>query len=196
MRHVPSLAAIGLTLSACAAQSAPDQSAPDDLAQQVRELQDEKEIREVLVEYGEFLDARDYASYAALFASDGVWSGGFGTYTGPEAIEAMLEENMGSHPAEYVNKENFHLNTTMVVDVNGDEATARSRYLFFPASDENRPVVALAGRYVDELVRENGEWKIRTRKSHGVIPYRDGNAPPPEQPPAGVPQAQEGEAES
>lgn len=196
MRHVPSLAAIGLTLSACAAQSAPDQSAPDDLAQQVRELQDEKEIREVLVEYGEFLDARDYASYAALFASDGVWSGGFGTYTGPEAIEEMLEENMGSHPADYVNKENFHLNTTMVVDVNGDEATARSRYLFFTASDENRPVVALAGRYVDELVRENGEWKIRTRKSHGVIPYRDGNAPPPEQPPAGVPQAQEGEAES
>ncbi|WP_338243978.1 nuclear transport factor 2 family protein [Aurantiacibacter hainanensis] len=189
MRHVLSLAVIGLTVSACAAQSA-----PDDLAQQVQELQDEKEIREVLVEYGEFLDARDYASYASLFASDGVWSGGFGTYTGPEAIEAMLEENMGSYPDDYVNKENFHLNTTMVVDVNGDEATARSRYLFFTASDENRPVVALAGRYVDELVRENGEWKIRTRKSHGVIPYRDGDAPPPEQPPAGVPQAQESEA--
>ncbi|MFB0613597.1 nuclear transport factor 2 family protein [Aurantiacibacter poecillastricola] len=188
MRHVLSLAAIGLALSGCAANTV-----SDELARQVQELQDEKEIREVLVEYGEFLDARDYASYASLFASNGVWIGGFGTYTGPDAIEAMLEENMGSYPDDYVNKENFHLNTTMVVDVNGDEATARSRYLFFTASDENRPVVALAGRYVDELVREDGEWKILTRKSHGVIPYRDGNAPPPERAPAGVPQSRGGE---
>ena len=178
-----------LVLSGCAAEAAPE----DDLAQRVQELEDEREIRRVLVEYGEFLDARDYAAYASLFASDGVWSGGFGTYTGPEAIEAMLEENMGAYPSDYINKENFHLNTTMVVDVNEDTATARSRYLFFTASPENRPVVALAGRYVDELVRENGEWKIKTRKSHGVIPYRDGDAPPPEQPPAGVPRVRGGE---
>ncbi len=190
MRHVLSIAAIGLMLSACAASDV-----PDELAREVQELQDEKEIREVLVEYGEFLDARDYASYASLFASDGVWSGGFGTYTGPAAIEAMLQENMGAYPVDYVNKENFHLNTTMVVDAEGDRATARSRYLFFTASEEDRPVIALAGRYEDELVRENGEWKILTRKSHGVIPYRDGNAPPPEQAPAGVPQAGEGDSD-
>ena len=181
---VPMIALL-LVLSGCAAQG---QGAEEsDLAQRVQELEDEKEVKRVLVEYGEFLDARDYKSYASLFASDGVWSGGFGTFTGPAAIEAMLEENMGEHPDDYVNKENFHLNTTMVVDVDGNTATARSRYLFFTASPDNRPVVALAGRYVDELVREDGEWKIRTRKSHGVIPYRDGNAPPPAQRPAGVP---------
>ena len=93
---------------------------------------------------------------------------------------------MGVPDEGFINKQNFHLNTTMVVDVDGDTAVARSRYLFFTASAENRPVVALAGRYVDTLVREAGEWKIKTRRSHGVIPYRDGNAPPPAQPPAQI----------
>lgn len=173
---------MALAMAGCSAGDEAD----SDLARRVQQLEDEKEIRRVLVEYGEFLDARDYHSYAALFASDGVWSGGFGTYVGPEAIEAMLNEKMGAHPEDYINKQNFHLNTTMVVDVNGDAAVARSRYLFFTASPENRPVVALAGRYVDTLVRENGAWKIKTRRSHGVIPYRDGDAPPPEQPPAQI----------
>lgn len=175
--------ALTLVLPACGVSNAAE---GDQLAARVQALEDEKAIREVLVEYGEFLDARDYASYAGLFAQDGVWSGGFGTFTGPAAIEAMLEENMGAHEPGFINKDNFHLNTTMVVDVKGDNATARSRYLFMTRSPDNRPVVALAGRYVDELVRENGEWKIMTRKSHGVIPYRDGDAPPPTQPPAQI----------
>ena len=177
---------LAAVLSACSVSQAADE---EGLAQRVQALEDEKEIREVLVQYGEFLDARDYHSYAQLFASDGVWSGGFGTFTGPAAIEAMLEENMGTHEPEYINKDNFHLNTTMVVDVDGDAATARSRYLFVTRSPDNRPVVALAGRYEDQLVREEGEWKIKTRRSHGVIPYRDGNAPPPATPPAQIGQA-------
>ncbi len=181
LRTALALASV-LVLPACSAGGASD----NELAQRVQQLEDEKEIRQVIVEYGEFLDARDYHAYASLFASDGVWSGGFGSFEGPAAIEAMLEENMGVHDADYINKENFHLNTTIVVDVDGDTATARSRYLFFVASEENRPVIALAGRYVDTLVRENGAWKIKTRRSHGVIPYRDGNVPPPEQPPAQI----------
>lgn len=170
-------------LSACSAGNAAED---DNLQSRVQALEDEKEIREVLVKYGEYLDARDYRAYAQLFAQGGVWSGGFGSFTGPAAIEAMLEKNMGTHEEGFVNKDNFHLNTTMVVHVEGDSAKARSRYLFITRSPDERPVVALAGRYEDELVREAGEWKIRTRRSHGVIPHRDGNAPPPATPPAQI----------
>jgi hypothetical protein len=172
--------------AALAAYSVGNAASSDTLASRVQALEDEKEVKEVLVKYGEYLDARDYKGYAGLFASDGVWSGGFGTYTGPAAIEAMLQKNMGTHEAGYINKDNFHLNTTMVVHVDGNKATARSRYLFVTRTEDNKPNVALAGRYVDELVRENGAWKIKTRKSHGVIPYRDGNVPPPATPPAAV----------
>ncbi len=68
--------------------------------------------------------------------------------------------------------------TTMVVQVDGDTATARSRYLFFTATADNKPGPNLAGRYVDEFVREDGKWKIKRRTTHGVVPWRDGNAPP------------------
>ncbi len=156
------------------------------LEQRVDRLESEKQIREAIIEYGEYLDARDYAGYASLFASDGTWTGGFGSATGPAAIQKMLEDNLGVPEEGFINKDNFHQNTTIVVEVHGETAKARSRYMFFTRTEDNRPHPLLAGRYFDEFVRENGEWKIKTRHSHGVIPYRDGNAPPPDAPPPGV----------
>lgn len=174
--RVSALLAAALILSACTSS---DQSQAG-LEQRVQQLEDEKAIREVIILYGEYLDARDYAAYASLFASDGVWTGGFGSAEGPAAIQAMLEENLGKPEEGFINETNFHLNTTVMVDVQGDTAKARSRYLFFTASPDNRPIVALAGRYIDDFVRENGEWKIWRRTTHGVIPYRDGNAARPD----------------
>lgn len=153
------------------------------LAQRVQQLEDQDQIRQVLIDYGKFLDARDYAGYAALFARDGVWTGGFGSATGPADIQAMLEKNLGKSAPGFINKTSFHLMTTMEVQVSGDAATAHSRYLFFTATKDNKPGPALAGRYVDEFVREDGKWKIKHRTTHGVIPWRDGDAPPPAVPP-------------
>ena len=172
--RVSAMLAMALVLTACTSSEDPRVAA---LEKRVQQLQDEQAIREVVIRYGEYLDARDYAGYASLFASDGVWTGGFGSFTGPAAIREMLEKNLGKPQPGFVNKANFHLMTTVVVDVDGDTAKARSRYTFFTASPDNRPAAALAGRYVDEFVRENGTWKIKRRTTYGVIPYRDGNAP-------------------
>lgn len=147
------------------------------LRQRVQTLEDQEQIRQVLIAYGEYLDARDYAGYSSLFARDGVWTGGFGSATGPKDIQAMLEKNLGAPAPGFINKSSFHLMTTMVVKVQGDSATARSRYAFYTATSDNRPAISLAGRYVDEFVREDGQWKIKRRTTHGVIPWRDGNAP-------------------
>ena len=147
------------------------------LAKRVQVLEDRDEIRRIIIAYGEYLDARDYAGYAGLFAKDGVWTGGFGSATGPAAIQTMLEKNLGKPERGFVNKSSFHQVTTEVIDVDRDKATARSRYMFYTATPENRPNVLLAGRYVDEFVRENGAWRIKARVSHGVVPWRDGNDP-------------------
>ena len=149
------------------------------LERRVQQLEDQEAIRQVLIAYGEYLDGRDYAGYASLFARDGTWTGGFGSATGPAGIQAMLEKNLGKAEPGFINKSSFHLMTTEVVTVDGDTATARSRYTFFTASPDNKPVPSIAGRYVDEFVRENGQWKINRRTTHGVLPWRDGNAPPP-----------------
>ena len=170
--HIAILLAL-LAPAAALAQSHADTA----LAKRVQVLEDRDEIRRVIIGYGEYLDARDYAGYAGLFARDGVWTGGFGSATGPAAIQTMLETNLGKPEAGFVNKSSFHQVTTEVIDVDGDKATARSRYMFYTATPENRPNVLLAGRYVDQFVRENGAWKIKARVSHGVIPWRDGNDP-------------------
>src|SRR5690349_11213603 len=64
------------------------------LAARVQRLEDIQEIQAVLLDYGRFLDARDFGAYSRLFAKDGEWVGGFGTVQGPAAIQAFMEKNL------------------------------------------------------------------------------------------------------
>lgn len=143
------------------------------LAQRVQRMEDESDIRRMLIEYGAFLDAKDYAAYAALFAEDGEWIGGFGRFTGPAAIRQMLEVNLGAPEPGFVNKANFHMLTNPLIEIDGDRAHVTSKYLFWTRSPDNSPTPLLAGRYVDEFVRRDGQWKIARRTTYGAIPYRD-----------------------
>jgi len=165
------------------------------LEQRVQRMEDESRIRRMLIEYGAYLDAKDYRAYAALFAPDGVWQGGFGTFTGPAAIEAMLTANLGAPEPGFVNKANFHMLTNPLITIDGDRAHVESKYLFWTASSDSRPTPLLAGRYVDEFVRVDGQWRIARRTTWGQIPYRDPNAPPaPGGGPAAAPAAASSDA--
>jgi uncharacterized protein (TIGR02246 family) len=64
-----------------------------------------------------------------------------------------------------------------LIAIDGDRANVTSSYLFWTKSAANSPNPALAGRYVDEFVRENGQWKIARRTTYGQVPYRDPNNP-------------------
>src|ERR1700747_2903700 len=64
------------------------------LTARIQRLEDSEEIRTLLLNYGRYLDARDFAAYSHLFAKDGVWAGGFGTVQGPAAIQAFMEKNI------------------------------------------------------------------------------------------------------
>ncbi|MGX7894866.1 nuclear transport factor 2 family protein [Tsuneonella sp. HG222] len=168
---------MALALLALVPAEAQAQAARESLAQRVERLEDESTIRTRLIEYGKFLDAKDYHAYAALFAEDGVWHGGFGSFTGPAAIEAMLTANLGAPEPGFVNTSNFHMLTNPLIRIQGDRAQVESKYLFWNATAENRPNPLLAGRYVDEFVKRGGEWKIARRTTWGQIPFRDPNAP-------------------
>jgi ketosteroid isomerase-like protein len=146
--------------------------------QRLERIEAEAEIRRMLVQYGAFLDARDFAAYANLFADDGEWIGGFGRFQGPAAIRKMLEDNLGAPEPGFVNKSNFHMLTNPLIEIDGDRAKVSSKYLFWTRSPEDRPTPLLAGRYVDEFVKHRGEWKLARRTTWGEIPYRDPNEPP------------------
>jgi uncharacterized protein (TIGR02246 family) len=132
----------------------------------VQRLEDVEEIRRVLTDYGRFLDARDFAAYANLFAKDGEWVGGFGTVKGPAAIQAFMEKNIpGPNTAH-----NYHLLSNFEIDVHGGTATAWSRWTFVVPGPDGKPVMAQGGRYEDLLVREDGHWKFKRRTASNDLP--------------------------
>jgi uncharacterized protein (TIGR02246 family) len=138
--------------------------------QRLQRVEDELAIGRVLVDYSARQDARDYAGYAALFARNGEWVNGKNVYKGREAILKMLVDLYGAPPAGYVNSDSYHLTTNLQIDVNGDRATARSRHLLVMRGPRGEPTPALAGRYEDELIREDGKWKILRRVDYPVMP--------------------------
>lgn len=138
--------------------------------QRLQRVEDELAIRRLLVDYSATQDARDYAGYAALFAKDGEWVNGRTVHKGREAIHRMLVNLYGNPPPGYVNNESYHISSNPQIEVQGDRATARSRHLLVMRGPEGQPVPALAGRYEDELIREDGNWKILRRVDYPLMP--------------------------
>ncbi len=136
------------------------------LEARVQRLEDLEEIRTVLIDYGRFLDARDFHSYSRLFAKDGEWIGGLGKVQGPAAIQAFMEKSIGTTNTAH----NYHLLSNFEIDVHGDTATAWSRWAFVVPGPDKKPVIAQGGRYDDIFVRENGHWRFKRRTASNDLP--------------------------
>jgi hypothetical protein len=141
-------------------------------AARIQRLEDFEEIRTLLTDYGRFLDAHDLVAYSHLFASDGEWVGGFGTGKGPAGIQALMEKNLGV-TAKGKPGSTYHLLTNFLIDVQGDTATAWSRWNFVVTSADNKPSILYGGHYDDTLFREAGHWKFKRRVAVNDIPYSD-----------------------
>lgn len=146
------------------------QTAGLSIEQRLQRVEDELAIRRVLVDYAVTQDARDYAGYAALFARNGEWVNGRTVHKGREAIHKMLVDLYGNPPAGFVNSESFHISSNPEINLNGDRATVRSRHLLVMRGPSGEPTPALAGRYEDEFIREDGKWKILRRVDFPVMP--------------------------
>jgi uncharacterized protein (TIGR02246 family) len=143
------------------------------LSTRLQKFEDKEEIQSLLLDYGRHLDNRDFAAYSQLFAKDGEWVGGFGSVSGPANIQAFMEKAMGTGPNR---AKNYHLLSNFVISVNGDTATAWSRWAFV-VPGERGAVISQAGRYDDTLVRENGRWRFKRR-----VASNDTASPAPAQP--------------
>ena len=134
----------------------------------LRRTEDVQAIESLLVHYGRELDKRDYKAYGALFAQDGSWKGGMGFATGPEAIGKMVAAGFEKmSPSLY--EKSYHSMTSFDVQVNGDTATAWSRWTWIVVGADGRPRPERAGHYEDTLVRERGEWKFKARQAFTEI---------------------------
>ena len=114
------------------------------------------------------LDARDHGACAALMAHDGVWHRQGAELVGPTAVLAALERR---DPA----RQTAHLVTNLWIE---DADASQARVRFYLSAHEVRidadgraGPVQLAGLRdcTDELVRQDGQWRIRSKTSRRLL---------------------------
>lgn len=152
------LVVAGCSLSVVAAAA---QAQTGSVEARLKQLEDKEQIAQLLIDYGRHLDSRDLAAYAALFATDGEWIGGFGNVSGRANIQAFMEKSLGTGPNR---GGSYHIMSNFVITVKGDTATAWSRWTFVTPGDRGA-MIAQAGRYDDTFVRETGVWKFKRREA-------------------------------
>jgi hypothetical protein len=83
-----------------------------------------------------------------------------------------MEKSLGTTPKGKPGS-TYHLLTNFMIDVNGDRATAWSRWSFTVTGADNRPSILYGGHYDDTLIREAGRWKFLRRVAVNDIPHSD-----------------------
>ena len=114
----------------------------------------------MIARYGPLADAGDCAGAAALWTEDGVYEvGGFGSYEGRAAIQALLE---GESHQGLIHGGAAHVLSPPVIDLDGDRAVARTYSVVFRKS-RNSWEAHRASANMWHLVRVGAEWKVARR---------------------------------
>ena len=132
----------------------------------LRNLESEAEIRQLLDEYMTLLDSRDWDAYVQLFATDGELDIVEGVLKGHDAIRTRMANasaRMATAAAGAPRRQSADLLSNVYVQVDGETATARSRFTFLAEDEDGSFRVRGSGLYLDTWVREDGAWKIKRR---------------------------------
>jgi uncharacterized protein (TIGR02246 family) len=125
-------------------------------------IEDRLEVRDLLARYAECVDTADVEGYADLFLPDGVVHHSGGSVEGRIAIRdwvAGLEKEGRIGPSSNLK----HFLGLPVIRGDGQRCTART-YVLIPRLMETGEIsTRLAGTYKDEIVKQDGRWKIEKR---------------------------------
>lgn len=118
---------------------------------------DEDQVKRTLASYCQLLDDGDFDRWIELFSPDArlVFAGR--TRQGRPSIREYMEN---VQPPEGRGK---HITANVLVDVDGDTASADTDYLFVRPTAQGLVLVA-TGRYHDRLVRDGEGWRFSQRE--------------------------------
>ena len=138
------------------------------LEERLRRLEDILAIQQLFIDYGLALDAGDLDRYAQLFAIQGTVNlGPIGRATGRGEIQALMAQTLKGLVGS-----SFHIVSSPQINLHGDLATSQVMWTVIHRDKSGQPQVTMIGKHHDELIRENGEWKIQTRKGTVDIPAK------------------------
>lgn len=136
------------------------------LLQRLQRLEDLQAIKQLFIDYGHHLDAGDFAAYAGLFARDGtVQLGPVGKAQGREAIQALLEKALRAQVGS-----TYHLISGPRISLEGDQASSEVMWTVLRRDPHGLPTVMATGRHRDNLVREDGQWRFKSRRGFVDLP--------------------------
>jgi len=142
------------------------------LQARLQELEAREQIRELMHNYGRYLDERNFTAFAGLFAeTESEYVSGNQTARGAHAIGAMLQEIITANPSGFKSP-NFHIFFNETIDVSGDRARAFSQSAYIVPGVNGNPEMVFFATYDDMFVREQGRWKFKRRVVHGNLPAR------------------------
>lgn len=142
-----------------------------DLEGRIQQLEDLAAIAQLRAWYCAFLDDHDWDALVALFTEDGEFHG-MGMAKGRAELRAFFER---------VTEESFdafwHFSSNETIELDGNRATGTT-YLNQPSVIDGVAYVC-AGRYRDDLVRQDGRWLFARRRVtfFYFAPLADGWAP-------------------
>jgi hypothetical protein len=130
----------------------------DEILQTVRHLKDRQDIIDCIQRESRARDRQDSEQIASCWWDDGVDEHGAFTHRMPDYPERA---NMG-------HRMNFHMTshniTNHLCEIDGDTAYCES-YVIGALRWLDKEITSIAfGRYLDQLERRNGEWRMLTRR--------------------------------
>jgi hypothetical protein len=129
---------------------------------ELNEMLEHHRIRKVLVEYCRGSDRADEPLMASIYAEDSWDDHGVVRAPGPEYSKLMCER------VRETTDSLSHLLGQSAISLNGEEAGAETYFVAVAldtAEDGTTMCNQLGGRFVDQLVRENGKWKVKHRRA-------------------------------
>jgi uncharacterized protein (TIGR02246 family) len=137
----------------------------------LREVRDRQEIEDLMWRYARALDTSDAEAYASAYAPDGQFGTGANATRGRDALRKMIADSRQRQVEAQAKGEPkrppmYHMTANERIQfTDKDHARIEAYYITaMAAGGANTPLrVAGVGRSVDELVRLNGQWLIKTR---------------------------------
>jgi hypothetical protein len=125
----------------------------------IRELQDIEEIKNLHARYASLIELNRWDDVVDLFSENAIgdWGTSRGRYQGKEQLAAFFKKR-GSRKSTLLG----HMMIQPEIEVHGDQAFAKWQLLGMGTYTlpQGETAVWTHGKYDNQLVRENGKWKI------------------------------------
>ena len=135
-----------------------------------QQMKDRAEIDALMWRYVRALDSLDPDGYSGVYTPDGVFGSGPSVTKGGDALKKMIADIKSGQAARLEKGETagpmYHVITNESVEFPAkDQAVVRAYWMtvFGGAARGEQARVAAVGRSIDQLVKVNGKWLIKSR---------------------------------